>query len=108
MKRVLVSGVSGHIGSMVSELLKHEMEVIQITRNPIRDESECTRVVSFELLTNLTKNEFNNFLGSIDAFIHIASEIDYSPSNTQLTYFNVYVFHSLLVRLKEIGLDKRL
>ena len=106
MNRVLVSGASGHIGAMVSELLKHEMEVIQITRNPIRNESEFTRVVSYDQLTNLSKNELINFLGEIDAFIHVASEIDYSPSNTQLTYFNVYIFHSLLVKLKEIGLEK--
>lgn len=106
MKRVLVSGANGHIGYWISELLKSDMEVIQITRNPIRDENERTRVISYDLFTNLSKSELKNYLGSIDAFIHVASEIDYSPYNTQLTHFNVHVFHSVLVKLKEMGLEK--
>jgi nucleoside-diphosphate-sugar epimerase len=106
MKRVLVSGASGHIGSVVCELLNSDMEVIQLCRSSIRDENKCTRVISYDLLTNLSKNELKNYLGSIDVFIHVASEIDYSPNNTQLTYFNVSVFHSVLVKLKEIEVDK--
>jgi nucleoside-diphosphate-sugar epimerase len=106
MKRVLVSGANGNIGSVVSELLKSDMEVIQLIRNLDRDENKFTRVITYELLNNFSKNELENYLGSIDAFIHIASEVDYSPYNTQLTNFNVHVFHSVLVKLKEIGLEK--
>ena len=106
MKRVLISGANGHIGHIVSELLKSDMEIIQLTRNLMRDENEFTRVISYETLNDLSKNELKNYLGSLDAFIHVASEIDYSSYNTNLTYFNIYVFHSVLVKLKEIGLEK--
>jgi len=101
MKRVLISGASGHIGRVVSDLLKSDMEIIQLTRDSIRDKNRFIKVISYETFNNLSNDEFKNHLGFIDTFIHVASEIDYSPFNTNLTHFNIYTFHSILVKLKK-------
>jgi len=106
VKNILVSGTNGYIGSWIFDLLIRNNNVISLNRDCTCKSSDYSRFITYDAFDELSDTELASFFKNFDIFIHVASEIDFSPLNTQLTYFNIYKFHSILTRLKSIGFQK--
>ncbi|MBS3055453.1 MAG: NAD-dependent epimerase/dehydratase family protein [Candidatus Aenigmarchaeota archaeon] len=101
MKKLLVSGASGFIGSNLSRLLKDKYNVIGLVRDASKIENE---IGSFQI--DLTKQIEN--LPNADYLVHLAALIRLEPPQTDEDLYKVNAIgtFNLLSAAKKSGIDK--
>jgi UDP-glucose 4-epimerase len=105
MTRILISGTTGHVGSIVMQELQSSCDIIRLVRHNNYDQ-RCDNIISYQEICDLSTDNLIKKLGGASTFIHIASEIDFSSTNHELTSFNIATFHLLLIKLKSLNLQK--
>lgn len=103
MNKIIISGTSGHIGSIIKQRLKNMYTVISINRNKIYNDKNS---ITYNDILNIKNDTVLKKISSCDTFIHIASSMDFNNLNEEISHFNCYKTHSIFSLLKQIGLKK--
>lgn len=103
MNKILISGTSGHVGSLIYDRINEKYPVITLNRNKQKNENNS---LTYNDILNIQNNDHMKIISSCDTFIHVASAIDVDDLNPQISYFNCFQTHSLFSLLKRVGLNK--